>query len=806
MFDKLKDRYIFAMCVLLVILIVFSVQIYNLVGKGDSSAFTAGSSVTLPVNGKRGSIYDRNGVLLAYDKESYNVNLYINPENNASSDRAHYTQVIIDTISIIEKNGDSISTSLLIKKNEDGEFVYDISDELTEEQRQRRIDLWCSNMQIGDPSMEPKDLYFDLRSRFRIPEHCTYEEAVKILSIWQEVQNNMYQSYRMITIATDVSLETVYEIEARLDSLSGISIGTSYIREYPKNDTAAHILGYLGRIVDAEELAEKKKDGYSEDDLIGQIGIESSMEKYLTASTTDKQGSKTYRLNSAGAIDKIIGMSSPKQGSDVILTIDIGLQEVAEEALAQNVKKIRREQEADYAKNPTKYNVLLAQRSKDTLSMANAGAAIVMEVKTGNVLALASYPSYDLNLFTGGITTENYEMLKNTEGSPLFNNAISSTSTPGSIFKMATSIAGLMEGVVDVNTHIVDSGPYDKYVQDGYTAPACWVKPHYSKHGSQTVVEALKNSCNYYFFEVADRLGIENLTKWVDKLGLTSKTGIQLTGEAVGWIGGPSIYYDSSKPINQQKTSKPILVYNKLVKQLKKYGEERDVSYSDDQLDKAALALIKLVEKQSLSIGPDIRQVLSDTLDIPTNVTFSRGWTNEIMSSLIDLIWTPTDTATQGIGATPSQFTPIEIARYLCAIGNGGKVFTANIIDTVVDSKGSVLLKGQSELVEDIKLEKRYYDAIIEGMEQVVSWENRGTAGSAFAGFKYQNLLAGKTGTAPISNIGMEDNIWLCLLAPKDDPEIAVVIFVPNGLSNCKVYDTAKAIITYYFDTKAANQ
>ena len=94
----------------------------------------------------------------------------------------------------------------------------------------------------------------------------------------------------------------------------------------------------------------------------------------------------------------------------------------------------------------------------------------------------------------------------------------------------------------------------------------------------------------------------------------------------------------------------------------------------------------------------------------------------------------------------------------------------------------------------------------MEGMEQVVSWENRGTAGSAFLDFKYRKILAGKTGIAPISNIDLEDNIWLCLVAPKEDPEIAVVLFVPNGLSDSKVYDTAKAIITYYFDQKEAEK
>ena len=298
----------------------------------------------------------------------------------------------------------------------------------------------------------------------------------------------------------------------------------------------------MGRIVDEEELEEKEALGYTAEDLVGKVGIEATMETYLSGCLTARQGKLTYSLDEAGSIIKQIDYIVPKQGDNVVLTIDIGLQEITEEALAANVQKIRQEQEQAYADNKQKYDQLLSERSVQELSLANAGAAIVMEVDTGNVLTLASYPSYDLNLFTGGISDEDYQALLDQEGSPLFNNATSSTSTPGSIFKMATAVAGLMEGEITVNTTIVDSGPYDKYVKEGSDAPACWVKPNYSSHGRQNVVAALKNSCNYFFFEVADRLGIERLTDWVGKLGLTSKTNIQLTGEKQ-WDGSEDLKF-----------------------------------------------------------------------------------------------------------------------------------------------------------------------------------------------------------------------------------------------------------------------
>ncbi|MBQ6004068.1 MAG: hypothetical protein IJL16_04985 [Clostridia bacterium] len=805
MFEKIKIRYITIFIIIMLISAVMVLKIFGLKAPEQENAMNK-NVVSVSVPGKRGSIYDRNGVLLAYDEEAYDVIFYRDPVDNASSDRARYTQIFMDCIEIIEKNGDKLSNSFLITKNEDGKFVYNISAELTEEQRTSRIDRWCSNMQISDPEMEPEDIYYDLRNRFRIPENVSYEEAVKILSIWQEVQNNMYQSYKKVTIATNVSLETVYELETRGEELKGVEIAQSYVRIYPKKEVASNIIGYLGRIVDNQELEEKKEKGYTAETLLGKIGIEATMEEYLTGSITGRLGTKTYILDDKGSIKRVANYVAPGQGDSVVLTIDIGLQEVAEKALAENVKKIRREQEQTYARNRSKYDKLLNERAVKTLSLANSGAAIVMEVKTCNVLALARYPSFDNNLFTGGISEEDYKALLEQEGAPLFDNSISSTSTPGSIFKMATALAGLMEGKIKVNSVIDDSGPYDKYVSEGADAPACWVKPRYSKHGKQTVISALKNSCNYFFFEVADRLGIDKLTEWVGRLGMTSKTGIQLTGEAVGWIGGPKIIYDSSLPINAQKTSRPLLVYNKLKTQLEGYGEDRGVTYTEEQLEEATLGLIKLVDLQRLDIGPEIREVLSRVLDIPTNVVLRRGWTSEIMSTLIELIWTPTDTVTQGIGATPTQLTPIAVARYLCAISNGGRVYTANILKRIVDSRGKTIVDSKAELLEDLHIPEEYSEAIMEGMEQVVSWENRGTAGSAFLDFKYRKILAGKTGTAPISNIDLEDNIWLCLVAPKEDPEIAVVLFVPNGLSDSKVYDTAKAIITYYFDQKEAEK
>ena len=227
MFEKLKNRYIACLVAIALLFCLMSVRLYRLVAAGEQNTTQASREASVSVAGKRGSIYDANGVLLAYDRESYTVTFYRDPANNASSDRANYTRILQETIEILESHGDKTIDTFLIVRDAEGNFSYDLSSDLGEETRKERIASWRANMQIKDAAMEPEDIYYDLRSRFRIPEELDYEAARKLLSIWQEVQMNMYQSYVKVTMAKDVSLDTVYEIETHADELTGIEIAES---------------------------------------------------------------------------------------------------------------------------------------------------------------------------------------------------------------------------------------------------------------------------------------------------------------------------------------------------------------------------------------------------------------------------------------------------------------------------------------------------------------------------------------------------------------------------------------------------
>lgn len=200
-------------------------------------------------------------------------------------------------------------------------------------------------------------------------------------------------------------------------------------------------------------------------------------------------------------------------GSDIVLTIDANLQKIAENALEANIQKIA---SGGFGKA---YN-------------AKAGAVVVMQVNTGEVLAMASYPDYTPADFIGGISNENWAKYRDNEAKPLVNKATQNSYSPGSTFKMVTAIAGLETGVINLNTTINDTGIYTKYRD---YQPRCWVYNDYHiGHGYLNVSGAIEKSCNYFFYETSDRMGIDNLAKYARYFGLGNKTGIELQSETAG--------------------------------------------------------------------------------------------------------------------------------------------------------------------------------------------------------------------------------------------------------------------------------
>ena len=269
---------------------------------------------------------------------------------------------------------------------------------------------------------------------------------------------------------------------------------------------ASHILGYAAKISDDEY--KNLKDDYDQNDLIGKTGIESLFEKYLKG----KKGTKQIDMAVDGTTTAEVVEDEAVAGSNVILTIDSKLQKIAEEALKDNIEKIKN---GGFGK----------------VYDAKGGSCVVMNVKTGEVLAMASYPDYNPQSFANGISSEEWKSYNENRSYPLLNKCIQSAYEPGSIFKMVTAIAGLESGNISLTERINDTGVYKKYGTDW----KCWYYTDYhTGHGYLNVIGAIQKSCNFFFYETADRMGIDTLDKYAKYFGLGTKTGIELPGEVSG--------------------------------------------------------------------------------------------------------------------------------------------------------------------------------------------------------------------------------------------------------------------------------
>ena len=779
------------------------------------------SGRTVVTKGKRGQILDRNGLVLAYDETCFNVEFLRDGNNRTSYDKAVYTEAMIEAIKIIEDGGSSVIDTSYITMDEDGNIVYDfgVTSETFIKSRYKNFLNVCGFHIPDEDDMSTwktaEDAYLELREAWYIPEELSFEDARKVISIWQEILMNNYRSYLPVTIARNVSLDVVAEIEMRRDELPGLQTSQSTIRHYPYGETAAHIVGYCQKM-SSENVDELLEKGYSYEDLLGVSGVEASMEEYLTGATKEHHGSIELEVSSTGAVINIISTTPATDGNDVTLTIDMPMQIMAEKALSDIIAHIhQKELDKIFPNGSDEPDPKYAEY--DDIQLAETGAIVVMDVNSGQVLAMASYPSYDPNWFVNGLTPEQAEYLygdPDVDGdsadrtTPTRNKAISMKLAPGSIFKMCTGLAGLMEGVITLDETIDDNSPYvyidEETGKEVDTKAKCWTQ-YPSRHQDQDIIKALTNSCNYYFYEVAYRLGIDRLVSWAEKLGFTSKTGVELTGETKGIIGGQTAMYDNTRAYNDQGTSLPLLVYRSLCKLLTGYQETRGVEVDEDAVSNCAQALLVLQDGSLKGKGSEVRQILSRYLGIPDGISRAQGWDSAITSMLTELQWKASYTIRTGIGQGIMLVTPIEAVRYVAAIANGGTVYDAHIVDSVSSPEGRQLLKTEATVFSHIDAPDSYWDAIRQGMKGVVSPEDGGTASTAFsreyADLGYLQLTSGKTGSAQVGGvtIDIQNTSWFVAFAPNDDPDIAIVVCVPNGLSGSSSAGAVEEILTYYF-------
>jgi penicillin-binding protein 2 len=506
-----KDRYNIVAILIVLVFAIIVYQLANLQLINGESYYTESQTKSLTsrtILAERGNILDRYGVPIAVNSSSYYLMLM-----NTNQKADELNEILYKIVKILEKNNDKYNNSFS-KYFTNNPIAFGKSLEKSDD----RIKVLKNT--IGsyaftdlDQNSSAEEVYNYLKdSVFKIDGKYKDDEAYKIMTLRFEIMG--YNSLNPV-IAKSISNETIAEVEERIDEFPGAFIDVSPSRKYIDAQYAAHLIGYV-RKTDEADLAAHADDGYTLNDFIGKTGIESTAEGYLRGTN----GYRRIEIDDSGKT-KTVSEESVKPGSDVVLTIDMRLQKAAMESLEKNIPLIRQK------KNSQNHND------------ANAGAVVAMDVNTGEVLALASYPSFDPSIYLADASDKEAQKAieeinnpKNTTA-PSVNRAISGTYAPGSTYKPLVGIAALEKGVVD---------PYAKYFDRGYVI--------YDKHllgsieyrtykgglGSVNMIQAIQKSSNPYFYELGNKVGINNIVEWAKKFGFGQKTGIDLDGEAKGTI------------------------------------------------------------------------------------------------------------------------------------------------------------------------------------------------------------------------------------------------------------------------------
>lgn len=459
-------------------------------------------------------------------------------------------------------------------------------------------------------------------------------------------------SYSPVVVLPDVDRNTLGAIEVRKYDLPGVTVQVRPLRHYLYKGSAAHLLGYLGE-VSQKEMESDRFPGTLRGDYIGKNGIERKFELMLRG----VRGGRQVEVDARGRLVRVLRTVEEKPGNNLYLTID---------------QKLQMETEALFA--------------------GSVGAAVAIEPDSGNVLALVSSPSFDQNDFVAGLSHATWNALINNPERPMENKAIQGTYPPASTYKILTAMAALEEGVVDEHTSFLCTGSY----RFGNRSYRCWRK---EGHGTVDIYRAISHSCDVYFYQVGQRLGVDKLSFYARSSGLGSRTGIELDNEAAGII-----------PTAEWKKQR-------------------------------------------------------------TGDAWQRGETLSI-----------------AIGQGFNLVTPLQMACFMSAVGNGGKRFKPQLVQKIVDQEGRVVQETRPELVGTLPVKARNLNIVRHGLWQVV---NEGGTASAIRLKTVE--ISGKTGTAQVISRARGDSeiaagpahwkphAWFVAYAPAEAPKIAVAVIVEHG-------------------------
>ena len=505
---------------ILLLLTVYLVALYKLQIIEGEANYNRSSELTNTervVTAARGNIYDRYGRTLVSNEETYNLKidtdkLFANDDPNS---------VILELVHMVQGYGDEYTDDLPITMTPP--FEYD--PDMTAIQR-TMLDAYYVRQEI-DPNSTAVELMSYMRTRYNIDNSYSAEEMRIIAGVRYSINVRYAVNTADYVFVEDASMKLISSIME--NKLVGIEVERAYSRKYG-TEYAAHILGYTG-LMTQEEYEKYSLLNYSTDAMVGKDGVEYAFENYLHG----KDGKVIETRNSAGTVLATVYEEEPEPGNHVYLTIDSVLQEQTERILANGVSILKQNIAQKRAEGTARgdYNVDL----KDEITGA---AAVVVNVKTGEPLAMARWPTYN-----AATILEDYQELLEAENAPLFNRTLMGTYAPGSTFKPCTAIAALTMGIVNTEDKIKCEGVYTRYAAEGY-APECWIwnstKDHLT-HPEENVTTAIRDSCNYYFYSIGNYLGVDDLGKFAANFGLGEYSGIELV-EAKGNLSNQANHMD----------------------------------------------------------------------------------------------------------------------------------------------------------------------------------------------------------------------------------------------------------------------
>ena len=652
---------------------------------------------------------------------------------------------------------------------------------------------WISSNVGKVENVDAEEIFNKLKEDIELEEDINDYDVRNILVVRDRYKKQGYLSYHPIDICYDVSEKTVAMVSERNHELSGINVEIEPIRYYPGKSLASHILGYLGKISQETEIEEyivKNGDKYSLDDIIGKTGIEEKFESYLAG----QKGKKTVAVNNLGNTIESVAEVAPVPGDNLYLTIDSRLQAKAEEVLEKGLKALQ--EGGTYESEWGNY------KFKDPYKNATSASLVALDVKTGEVLALANYPSYDLNLFATGISTEDWNSLSNDSKDPLaprplYNTALLTAIQPGSTFKMVTALAALEKGI-DPNAKVYCAG----VMEVGQRKFGCWIyNMRGGSHGYQTMYEAIKNSCNFYFWtsmlgenpatgqKHGVQLDFEDVTDMATKFGLNDPTGIE--------IDIPKEVSGKVPNLESKKSSMRLYLRLFLEENLQYYVKD-DYKMDSEELVNAINTIVGWLNEDILTRGEVYKRLEDLNFDPNKTHNYKEPLVDTIKYTYINhSVWNAGDSLNLSIGQGGNSYTPIQMANYVATIANGGYKHNVSVIDKLETYDGSQITYLGERTSERIELKN--YDSL-----EVLKKGMHLVANDTIV-YKTLPVKVGvKTGTAQKDGINPEtgqiydDFAWYVAFAPYDDPQIAISCVIFQGGTGTHPAPMVRDVIAEY--------